>query len=204
MLPAKYGGNMSKRRRFVIKDDRNSQPSGAITARTCDRHRVTRLNATVSLIASVAIVLGPLLAASENAFSDLITSAARSIGVESKLIIADVKDRNSIRAQLYVIDGDTIHYNREKIRIANIDTPEITHAKCDAELKKGLDAKAALKGLIDGEFFRIDRGDPKTGRLTDRYGRTLALISVNGRDVGEILIERKLARRWTGRRHPWC
>jgi endonuclease YncB( thermonuclease family) len=108
------------------------------------------------------------------------------------------------RQQLYVVDGDTIHYNREKIRIANIDAPEISQAKCDSELKRGLDAKAALKELLDGKEFNITRGDPKTGRMTDKYGRTLALISVNGRDVGNLLVQRQLARQWTGRRMPWC
>jgi endonuclease YncB( thermonuclease family) len=108
------------------------------------------------------------------------------------------------RQQLYVVDGDTIHYNREKIRIANIDAPEISQAKCDSELKRGLEAKAALKELLDGKEFNIFRGDPKTGRMTDKYGRTLALISVNGRDVGNILVQRQLARQWTGRRMPWC
>lgn len=46
------------------------------------------------------------------------------------------------RQQLYVVDGDTIHYNGEKIRIANIDAPEIGKAKCDSKLKRGLEAKA--------------------------------------------------------------
>lgn len=106
--------------------------------------------------------------------------------------------------QLYVIDGDTIWLNREKIRLANIDTPEISNARCESELARGLEAKAALKRLLDGKEIRIARGDPKTRRMIDQYGRTLALVSVNGKDVGETLVERNLARRWTGRRQPWC
>ncbi|WP_157929491.1 thermonuclease family protein [Phyllobacterium zundukense] len=106
--------------------------------------------------------------------------------------------------QLYVIDGDTIWLNREKIRLANIDTPEIGGAKCESELARGLEAKPALKRLLDGKEIQITRGDPKTRRMIDQYGRTLALVAVNGKDVGETLIERNLARRWTGRRQPWC
>ncbi|WP_183662244.1 thermonuclease family protein [Phyllobacterium trifolii] len=98
----------------------------------------------------------------------------------------------------------SLQSREEKIRIANIDAPEISQAKCDSELKRGLEAKAALKELIAGKEFNIARGDPKTGRMTDRYGRTLALISVNGRDVGNTLVQRQLARKWTGRRMPWC
>ncbi len=40
--------------------------------------------------------------------------------------------------------------------------------------------------------------------LKDRYGRTLATVSVDGQDVGEILIAEGLARPWTGHRQPWC
>ncbi|TXR50078.1 thermonuclease family protein [Phyllobacterium endophyticum] len=105
---------------------------------------------------------------------------------------------------LYVVDGDTIHYNGEKIRIANIDTPEISQAKCESELKRGLEAKAALKELVDGRPLIIDRGDPHTGRMTDQYGRTLALVSTGGRDVGTILIQQRHARPWAARRMPWC
>ena len=36
------------------------------------------------------------------------------------------------------------------------------------------------------------------------YRRTLALVRVNGIDVGEQLIAEGAARRWMGRRQPWC
>lgn len=107
-------------------------------------------------------------------------------------------------ANIRVIDGDTVHVDGEKIRIANIDTAEIRGHKCDAELKLALDAKArAIELLGDGDF-EIVRGDPDTGRMTDRWGRTLAVILVDGRDFGAILIEEGLARPWEGRRKPWC
>jgi micrococcal nuclease len=38
----------------------------------------------------------------------------------------------------------------------------------------------------------------------DRYGRTLARVAVGGADLGEALIAAGLARRWDGRRRPWC
>jgi endonuclease YncB( thermonuclease family) len=44
----------------------------------------------------------------------------------------------------------------------------------------------------------------ESGKL-DRYGRTLASVTVNGRDVGEILIGEGLARPYQGgRRGSWC
>lgn len=39
---------------------------------------------------------------------------------------------------------------------------------------------------------------------TDRYGRTLAALSVNGVDAGDMLVSEGLARTWSGRREAWC
>jgi micrococcal nuclease len=142
----------------------------------------------------------------------LVVSATVFIGVSSPRFNVGALNQEAlsfaksliIRNSLYVVDGDTIHYNGEKIRIANIDTPEIGGAKCESELRRGLDAKAALKALLDGESLEVRRGDPKTGRTIDKYGRTLALVSIRGRDVGTILIQQRHARPWVGRRMPWC
>lgn len=103
-----------------------------------------------------------------------------------------------------VIDGDTITLDRERIRIANIDAPEIGNPKCDAELRLGHVAKRRLEELLGSGRITIHRGDPKDGRMTDRYGRTLATVTVDGRDVGRILVAEDLARPWTGRRRSWC
>jgi endonuclease YncB( thermonuclease family) len=102
------------------------------------------------------------------------------------------------------IDGDTVTIEGERIRIANIDTPEIHHAQCDAERRLALVAKRRLESLLAGGRIVITRGDPRDGRTRDRYGRTLATISVGGHDVGDVLVDEGLARAWTGRRAPWC
>jgi endonuclease YncB( thermonuclease family) len=109
-----------------------------------------------------------------------------------------------LTSQLSALDGDTFVIDREHIRIANIDAPEIGHAKCDAELRLGHVAKRRLQELLESGNITIHRGDPETGRRKDRYGRTLATVSVDGRDIGEILISEELARRWVGRRASWC
>lgn len=103
-----------------------------------------------------------------------------------------------------VLDGDTIVLGREHIRIANIDAPEIGHPKCDAELRLGEVARRRLTELLGQGKIAVHRGDPGTGRMKDRYGRTLATVSVDGRDVGRILVAEDLARPWTGRRRSWC
>ena len=108
----------------------------------------------------------------------------------------------TIAAEIRVIDGDTVVINAETIRILNIDTPEIRHAQCDAERRLGLVAKHRLEVLLSAEPPVVKRGDK--GRMTDKYGRTLAVLSVAERDVGDILVAEGLARRWTGKRQPWC
>ena len=95
-----------------------------------------------------------------------------------------------------VHDGDSIVHQRERIRIANIDTPELD-GRCPAERQLAIRARNALLALLQ-PGYRIHR----TGR--DRYNRTLARVTVNGRDVGTTLVSMGLARKWTGRRMPWC
>ncbi len=105
---------------------------------------------------------------------------------------------------LLVMDGDTFSIDGERIRIANIDAPEISQAKCDAERRLGTLARKRLGELLQKGTVEILRGDPTTGRKVDRHGRTLAVVRVNGQDVGEVLIGELLARPWTGKRRPWC
>ncbi|WP_439604154.1 thermonuclease family protein [Shinella sp.] len=103
-----------------------------------------------------------------------------------------------------VIDGDTIELGGEAIRIANIDTPEIKHAQCDAERRLGRVAKAELDRILARGTIALTRGDPSSGRKKDKYGRTLGVVSVDGTDVGEEMVARDLARPWSGKRRSWC
>jgi micrococcal nuclease len=105
-------------------------------------------------------------------------------------------------AGTFVIDGDTIVIDREHIRIANIDAPEILHYKCTAELALGQRARTRMEALMGGGKVSVIRGDH--GRMKDRYGRSLGRVLVDGKDVGETMIAEGLARAWDGRRHPWC
>lgn len=110
----------------------------------------------------------------------------------------------ALLATFILVDGDTVDISGERIRIANIDTPEIHHAQCDAEKRLGEVAKRRLGELLGGGTIEVHVGDPANGRKKDRHGRTLATISVDGNDVGLMLVSEGLAREWTGRRAPWC
>lgn len=96
-----------------------------------------------------------------------------------------------------VIDGDTIRLGAERIRLLNIDAPEL-HGECAAESLLALAAKDRLAALISVDSPEIER------RGKDRFGRTLALIRVKGADAGELLILAHLAVPWAGRQHDWC
>lgn len=91
-----------------------------------------------------------------------------------------------------VVDGDTLWFNGEKIRIAEIDTPEI-NGRCPAERALALRARGRLVELLAAGPVRFQR----VGK--DRYGRTLARFG----SVSEQLIREGLAHRWPSRK-GWC
>lgn len=100
-----------------------------------------------------------------------------------------------------VIDGDTIQgSDGVKYRLLGYDTPETYQARCVEELARGNRATARLKELLrSGDVRLIESGS------LDRYGRSLAHLTVNGSDVGQILINEGLARPYNGgRREAWC
>lgn len=100
-----------------------------------------------------------------------------------------------------VVDGDTIWLDGVKIRIADIDTPEISNPKCAYEQALGEQATERLIQLLNSGPVRIVA---TSGQDEDRYGRKLRLLVREQRSLGEQLIEEGLARRWEGKRLPWC
>jgi endonuclease YncB( thermonuclease family) len=100
-----------------------------------------------------------------------------------------------------VVDGDTFWLEGEKIRIADIDTPEISEPKCDAEYQLGMKATHRLRDLLNEGAFEVR---PIGNRDEDRFGRKLRVIVRHGQSLGDQLVSEGLARTWTGRREPWC
>lgn len=100
-----------------------------------------------------------------------------------------------------VHDGDTIRCDGEKIRIANIDAPELEGSpRCEqlrwgknpswCDYRLGIASRDALEEFVAAGPISVDRVG------TDRYGRTLARLKVNGEDAGSYLIDHGLARQW--------
>lgn len=85
-----------------------------------------------------------------------------------------------------VIDGDTLHTQDEKIRLAGIDAPELSQTCRDGSAREwscGQAAKERLAALVSqGSVTCSARGQ-------DRYGRTLAVCAAGSEaDLGAALV----------------
>jgi micrococcal nuclease len=99
-----------------------------------------------------------------------------------------------------VVDGDTIWLRGQKIRIADIDTPEVSSPRCPAELERGRRATQRMVELLNAGPFTLEPG----ARAQDRYGRALYVVTRGGASVGGALVDEGLAV-WYGNGRPdWC
>jgi micrococcal nuclease len=130
----------------------------------------------------------------------LVFAAAIFYSATTALAFSPRQPRPEAASSIRVIDGDTVESPYGvKYRLLGFDTPEIFSAKTPQEYALGMQAKRRLEQLIARGTVRII----ESGKL-DRHGRSLATLTVNGRDVGETLIREGLARAYSGgKRLPW-
>ncbi len=82
---------------------------------------------------------------------------------------------------IHTIDGDTLRIGPERIRLRGIDTPELSEPR-------GQEARQRLEQLLkEGPIRIVPHGQ-------DVYGRTVADVFVNGRNVAEILKQEGFAK----------
>lgn len=82
-----------------------------------------------------------------------------------------------------VVDGDTVVLQSgERVRYLLVDTPEVTNGKHDCF---GAEARDFNRSLVEGRHVRLTYGEA----CTDRYGRLLAYVSVEGQEVNARLAE---------------
>lgn len=131
------------------------------------------------------------------------------------LILAPLLLATPAAADIYVLDGDSIVVDREHIRLVGFNAPETRDAQCESERAMGYRAKARLHELLTaacGPLARAPAACLTLERLAapDRYGRSLARLVVQGRDVATILISERLAEPYDcpaghcPRRRNWC
>ncbi|MDH3665462.1 MAG: thermonuclease family protein [Paracoccaceae bacterium] len=104
-----------------------------------------------------------------------------------------------------VIDGDTVNTycpgsGYARTRLVGFDTPEVYSPKCLSEYLAGIKATFALRRVIWGasESRLVFEG-------TDRYGRRLASLFLDGANVSPLMIDAGQGRAYAGgRRGGWC
>lgn len=99
-----------------------------------------------------------------------------------------------------VVDGDTFWYRGEKIRVADINTPEVSSPGCAREAELAARATGRLHALLNAGAFSLGRVD----RDRDRYGRLLRTVTRDGESLGQVLVAEGLAEDWKGYRGSWC
>jgi endonuclease YncB( thermonuclease family) len=103
-----------------------------------------------------------------------------------------------------VVDGDTFWYGGEKIRIADINAPDVSEPDCASEAALGARATDRLLALLNQGAFTLAPNGDGTGRDEDQYGRALRVVTRDGASLGETLVDEGLAEEWKGYRGSWC
>ena len=86
-----------------------------------------------------------------------------------------------------VIDGDTVELEGgTRVRYLLVDTPEITRGKMDCYGQEAWDFNASL---VQGQ--EVDLSYDQV--CTDDYGRLLAYVELDGREINALLVERGFA-----------
>lgn len=104
-----------------------------------------------------------------------------------------------------VVDGDTVKLfcpdqGFVTARLMGFDTPEIFSPSCLSELAQGLTATAWLNAALLRASHIAESPEG-----TDRYGRRLTRLSLDGEDVTRPLVARGLAHPYAGgKREGWC
>lgn len=154
-------------------------------------------------------VLGGFWIAGDERFGRPASGPIRTVAVENAPI--DQPPRIEMHAERFtlcigpvrvncVADGDTFWFKGDKIRIADIDAPEISAPHCEDEKIVGEIARDRLLELLNAGGFSLQSG----WRDTDRYGRKLRIVTRGNRSLGEMLVEEGLPRRWGEPRRNWC
>ena len=122
----------------------------------------------------------------------LITSA------QAEITLRQYNDR-------YCYDGDTCYVTVDgtntKIRLLELDTPEISKPKCEQELEWGLRARDFINNRIEN----AQTIDFKTNYELDWFGRTLSYLIIDGKDISAELVRNNLGVVYKkGFKVDWC
>lgn len=105
----------------------------------------------------------------------------------------------------YCYDGDTCYVTVDgantKIRLLELDTPEISKPKCEQELEWGLRAR----DFINDKIENAQAIEIKTNYELDWFGRTLSYLIIDGEDISAELVRNNLGVVYKkGFKVDWC
>ena len=118
-------------------------------------------------------------------------------------VSADIKIRK--QNDLYCYDGDTCYVTykgkNDKVRLLELDTPEISNPKCEQEYALGIDARNFVNNLIsEGVSIKF-----KTEYNRDFFGRILSYIIVDGVNVSKKMVSNGLGVIYDrSNKKDWC
>lgn len=99
---------------------------------------------------------------------------------------------------VHVVDADTIKIDGQSVRLHAIDAPEVKQ-HCGGQGQPvwacGMWVKTRAQELFEDQIAQCKAIE------TDRYGRTVARCTVNGRDMGQVLVSEGLA--FAYRKYGW-
>ena len=123
------------------------------------------------------------------------------------IMITTVQAEISLRQynDQYCYDGDTCYITingiKKKIRLLDLDTPEISKPKCNAELELGIKARNYLNNLIANASII----EFKTEYLEDYFGRILSYLIIDGEDASSKIIKNQLGVVYNQKqKYDWC
>ncbi len=143
-----------------------------------------------SLLIILIIALGAISIASAytgTGFSHNISSSKYS-DMSASDILSQYSDTNCHVEEkavcTQVVDGDTIYLdNGKKVRFVGVNTPE-----------RGVEGYIASKNFVQKLCLNKEVGlDIDDSKHSDKYGRTLAVVIVDGKNVNEMLLKEGLA-----------
>jgi len=130
-------------------------------------------------IVVIALVAGVVHIARE--FGGTARGVPRSRGLSPDVTASG----NSLAGRARVVDGDSLDVAGERIRLYGIDAPEFRQSCNDLAGRPyacGRASSRALAALIAGRQVSCTAVDH------DRYGRDVAICTVDGRDLGEVMV----------------
>jgi len=106
-----------------------------------------------------------------------------------------------VASRVLVLAGDTMVIDGKHIHLANIVAPQgIPEARCWGESLSAKHAVQLVKRLLqDAHKIEVQ----PTGQI-DSHGRTLALVSLDGLDLGQTLYDNGAAAMPSNGRFRWC